>query len=110
MSQDNYTLNLLNIKDKNIHFTKEPYEEQYFVPFAKFENNSSTWWTDYNKIKHNRTEKDDSGRYYYQKANLKNVLHSIASLYILLFLIGKEFGYEGTLPFESRLFKDSITI
>ena len=28
MSQDNYTLNLLNIKDKNIHFTKEPYEEK----------------------------------------------------------------------------------
>lgn len=37
---------------------------------------SLEWWTLYNKVKHNRTAK-------YQEANLKNVLNSLAGLYIL---------------------------
>ena len=74
-----------NLRNKRID-TKEPFERQSFVPFAKLEKDNSSWWSDYNKIKHNRTEKDSNGRYNYQKANLKNVLHAIASLYILLFL------------------------
>ena len=96
-----------NLHNKRID-TKAPFEKQSFVPFAKLEKDNSSWWSDYNKIKHNRTGKDNNGRYNYKKANLKNVLHAIASLYILLFLIGKEFGYENMPPLDSRLFEDYI--
>ena len=96
-----------NLRNKRID-TKEPFERQSFVPFAKLEKDNSSWWSDYNKIKHNRTEIDSNGRYNYQKANLKNVLHAIASLYILLFLIGQEYGYEHQPPLDSKLFEDYI--
>ena len=96
-----------NLRNKRID-TKDPFEKQSFVPFTKIEENTTSWWTDYNKIKHNRTEKDSSGRYNYQKANLKNILHAIASLYILLLLIGKEFGFDNTSPITSKLFQDYI--
>lgn len=96
-----------NLRNKRID-TKEPFERQSFVPFAKIENNNTSWWSDYNKIKHNRTETDSSGRYNYQKANLKNVLHAIASLYILILLIGNEYGFESTLPISSNLFESYI--
>lgn len=53
-------------------------------PFMKWSvktiNNNETvslkWWTLYNEVKHNRAAK-------YQEANLKNVLNSLAGLYIL---------------------------
>jgi hypothetical protein len=96
-----------NLRNTRI-VTKEPFEKQSFVPFVKLEKDSSSWWSDYNKIKHNRTEKDVNDRYNYQRANLKNVLYAIASLYILLFLIGNEFGFENTPPLDSRLFEDYI--
>jgi hypothetical protein len=96
-----------NLRNKRID-TKDPFEKQSFVPLLKLEKESSSWWSDYNKIKHNRTDKDNNGRYNYQKANLKNVLYAIASLYILLFLLGKEYGFENTPPFDSRLFEDNI--
>lgn len=88
--------------------TKLPFEKQSFVPFAKLEKDSSSWWSDYNKIKHNRTEKDCNGRYNYQRANLKNILYAISSLYILILLIGKEFGFDKEAPISSRLFEDYI--
>lgn len=96
-----------NLRNKRI-VIKEPYENISIVPFAKLEKDNSSWWSDYNKIKHNRTETDSNGRYNYQKANLKNVLHAIASLYILLFLIGQEYGYEHQPPLDSKLFEDYI--
>ncbi len=95
-----------NLRNTRI-VTKEPFERQSLVPFAKLEKDNSSWWSDYNKIKHNRTEMDNE-RYNYQKANLKNVLHAIASLYILLFLIGQEYGYEHQPPLDSKLFEDYI--
>lgn len=87
--------------------TKYPYETIDFVPFAKFEPNKSSWWTDYNKIKHDRAGKDENGFYNYQKATLKNVLYSIAALYILILKISEELGIEN-LPFESQLFNKEI--
>ena len=42
-----------------------------------------TWWSDYNLVKHHRTEKDKNGKSYFSRANLKNVCESIAALYIL---------------------------
>lgn len=96
-----------NLRNKRID-TKELFEKQSFVPFTKIEENMTLWWTDYNKIKHNRTEKDSSDRYNYQKANLKKIHHAIVSLYILLLLIGKEFGFDNTSPISSKLFQNYI--
>lgn len=44
------------------------------------------WWTAYNEIKHNRYEtavQIDSDKKYYQFANQKNVIYSLAALYSL---------------------------
>ena len=43
------------------------------------------WWSDYNKVKHNRTSviNGDVMRINYSKANLKNVSYAFAALYVL---------------------------
>ncbi|MFA7702522.1 MAG: hypothetical protein WCX80_03650 [Patescibacteria group bacterium] len=43
------------------------------------------WWIDYNKVKHNREDN-------FEKANLKNILHCMAGLYIVLYFYNKEVG------------------
>lgn len=95
-----------NLRNNRID-TKFPYERQSFVPFLKLEENTSSWWTDYNRVKHNRTEKDENDRFYYQRANLKNVLSSLAALYIMICFIGKEFSFDEP-PVSSELFEDEI--
>ena len=87
--------------------TKYPYTKISLVPFTKFEANTHSWWSDYNDVKHNRSEKDENGRYNYQKANLKNILLSISALYVFIQKIGEEI-YKEKFPFESRLFNDDI--
>lgn len=64
--------------------TKYPFEGISLVPFAKFSNtDTADWWQDYNLVKHNRSEVDEGGRYFYQRANLKNVLFAMGALFIL---------------------------
>jgi len=41
------------------------------------DNKNPNWWTDYNKIKHHRHD-------YYKRAHLKNLLNSMAGLFVLL--------------------------
>lgn len=41
------------------------------------------WWSDYNAVKHHRTEQLKPNETNYEKANLKNVCESIAALYLL---------------------------
>lgn len=87
--------------------TKFPFETIYLIPFCKFEpKKPSTWWSDYNQVKHNRTEQLKNGRYNYQKANLKNVLNSMAALYVIICKF-KEYLNENML-IESNLFSDQI--
>ena len=82
-----------NLRHKRV-VTIPPFEEQSFVPFQKLEKQNSSWWTDYNNIKHN---------------TLKNVINALASLYILIFLIGKEYGFdENNPPITSRFFAKQI--
>ena len=84
--------------------TKFPYGEIDLVPFKKFKDNeSSDWWKSYNSVKHNRTEKDESGIYHYQKANLKNILHALSALYLLNNMVQKDMGVNDIL--ESNLFE-----
>lgn len=51
-------------------------ELQPFMNWSLLPYNSPDWWTPYNKVKHKRVTN-------YKKANLKNVLNSLAALYIL---------------------------
>lgn len=68
--------------------TKYPFNELYFVPFVKLsKENMSDWWHDYNNYKHRRTGESETGQKYYEKANLKNVITSLAGLYLLCCLL-----------------------
>ncbi len=93
---------------RNFHIeTKYPFSKIDLVPFAKFAPNTDSWWSDYNKVKHDRVGTDENGRFNYQKANLKNVLHSIAALYILISKISEELEID-ELPIKSELFNKTI--
>ena len=63
--------------------TKHPYDIKNITPMVKSADSVSDWWQAYNDIMYRRVETNDAGRYNYTKANLKNVLHAMAALYIL---------------------------
>lgn len=86
--------------------TLPPYEKMNFVPFAKFEPKATTWWTDYNAVKHNRSEKDGE-RYNFEKANLKNVLFALSALFILIMKIDEKLSetYNSDYKITSELFE-----
>lgn len=89
---------------RNCHIeTKYPFTKIDLVPFYRIKHDSDSWWLSYNRIKHDRLGENANGRFNYQQANLKNVLHSIAALYILISKISEELGIDN-LPFESELF------
>ena len=122
-----------NFTNHRVH-TQFPIETIALVPFAKYKPNnkeeqefSEWWWSDYNKVKHNRTEKTknkrhnnqteqpENGRqteqsqnirYNYQKANLKNVLNSIAALYIIILKFHE--AINSNMNIESNLFYNQI--
>ena len=78
-------------------FSLEVKIERYGIKIRPFENWSKeekytplSWWTSYNKVKHQRAK-------HYSKANLNNVLNSLAALLIINFhyyqvLISQEDG------------------
>ena len=85
--------------------TKFPNEGINIVPFAKFiDNESADWWKVYNNIKHKRTEKNGK-QYNYELANLKNILHALAALYMLLYKMQKEFYPDCAYACKSDLFE-----
>lgn len=72
--------------------TKFPYDELNFVPFSKLsKDNMSDWWHDYNEYKHRRTSSTSTGQPFYEKACLKNVINSLAALYLLCYLVDNYF-------------------
>lgn len=48
-------------------------------------SSTPAWWSDYNKVKHSRAlgQRSDRERLNYARANLRNVAHAFAALYIL---------------------------
>lgn len=60
-------------------------ELQPFINWKMTPYNSPDWWTPYNNVKHNRISN-------YKEANLKNVLNSLAALYILEQYLAKYIG------------------
>lgn len=86
--------------------TKFPYAEMYFVPFQKFDDNSSAeWWKAYNKVKHSRADIPEKGIPNYQLANLKNVMSAMSALYILCTIFFFSLEGEWCDLEESRLFE-----
>lgn len=65
-----------------------------------------SWWSDYNKMKHQRTSRNTDGEINFVKANLKNMVLSLAALFSLEMLymeiISPETGPDYNL--ESQLF------
>ena len=46
-------------------------------------NVSPVWWHDYNKVKHQRLDRDPNGEFWYTHANLENVLNALAALLVV---------------------------
>jgi hypothetical protein len=61
-------------------------------------NQTPYWWGDYNKIKHQRND-------YFDKANLKTTLNSVAGLFILLLYLYKADAESGNLCPSPSLFR-----
>lgn len=75
-------------------FTKTKIEipslKEKILPFEEWEfKDSPNWWKDYNRVKHYRHSE-------FEKANLHNVLYSMASLFILILYLNRITGVEDT--------------
>lgn len=88
-----------NLRDAEVQFVND----EQVIPWSLFETeirpdkngvnrtelvkgcSIPNWWSGYNKVKHQRTSKvsKKSDKTNYSKANLGNVIHSIAGLYVL---------------------------
>lgn len=89
--------------------TNDMYSGIRLTPFTKFnEDLSADWWQDYNKIKHFRAEEPEVGIPNYQLANLKNVLHAMAALYLLMMSLYEKLGGDILELDNSRLFIDLL--
>lgn len=75
-----------NISSKKIKVLKNSIELQ---PFKEWridpEYKSPSWWSEYNKVKHNRIDN-------FEKANLLNVINALSGLFLLNMYYAKEFG------------------
>ena len=78
-----------------------------FIPWQNWASGKSPdWWQDYNSVKHERNVN-------FNRANLSNVLNSIAALYVLLLYYYKEEADDGLLhPNPSMYFvtDDIVTL
>jgi hypothetical protein len=109
INNPNYS-NIINEEVKTIIF-----DELKFKPFIDFNLNfSPSWWKAYNDNKHNRAVQEN-----YEKANLKNVICSLAGLYLLeIYYFNTNYYDENSdssntynIPKgQSKLFKASILI
>ncbi len=61
------------------------------------ENHPPFWWQDHNKVKHHRHE-------YFERANLKNCLNSIAAMYVFTLYLYAEAAENGDLLQYPKLF------
>lgn len=100
-----------SIKEYRVN-TKYPYAIKNIKPLIKFSKSStSDWWQAYNDIKHRRNDKNESGRYNYTKANMKNVLYALSALYILNLIVFKDLpGDISSDVLASKLFERELLI
>jgi len=75
-----------------------PRFELSFQPWHSWSKNKTpAWWTAYNKVKHRRNE-------YYEMACLRNVLQSMAGLFVSNLFLYKDFANNGELSPWSKCF------
>ncbi|OGP51026.1 MAG: hypothetical protein A2Y79_00305 [Deltaproteobacteria bacterium RBG_13_43_22] len=87
-----------NISDFTKLKVDMPRYELSFQPWQPWDSNQTPdWWTAYNKVKHER----DS---YYEKANLGNVLQSMAALFVSNLYLYKDLANKGELSPWPQLF------
>lgn len=70
-----------------------------------------TWWNDYNSVKHNRTGHFQKHATNYAKANLRNLFHAFAALFILERMLLEQIGTRKdklSIEMESKLFIDNL--
>lgn len=78
-------LNIINITPWD-NFEIEKYTDKNgYIRFRSTNSTIPKWWSDYNKVKHNRTSiiTDSPSKINYCKANLKNVCYALTALYTL---------------------------
>ncbi|MGA3086567.1 MAG: hypothetical protein ABSE95_17550 [Thermodesulfobacteriota bacterium] len=85
------------------NFTKVKVEIQRYEitlqPWQAWDSNQTpTWWTAYNKVKHERD-------LHYEKANLENVLQSMAGLFLSNLYLYKDLANAGELSPWAELFQ-----
>ena len=105
--------------EENMKFT--PWNKFGYVQYYDIKNHlkyklddgceTPKWWQDYNKMKHNRTARNDEGNTNFTNASLKNMILSFGALYSLEVMymreLSSEFGPDCEIP-ESKLFSSPI--
>lgn len=88
-----------NIKKMKIQIPRYGFDLTPWINW-KHKDRTPIWWKDYNEVKH-RSDK------YFQKANLKNTLNSIAGLFCLVLYYYKDEAETGSLRPHPNLFSVS---
>jgi len=95
------TTSFENFKQEAIYYKKQKIE---LYPWEGWEESASPkWWTYYNKVKHQRLEKEPSTNIpYYKFANLENVLNALAALYVVeqYYMYSYNYLTEASIPTE----------
>lgn len=93
------------IKDEKVTLVDN--EKIILSPFSDLNYDKSIdWWTNYNGVKHNRLEENN-----YINANFKNVLTSLAALYILeLYFFNRNFYYPDEQGFSIPINASSLFV
>ena len=86
-----------NIKPWKIFEERQCTKKNENILRSNSSSSASNWWSDYNSVKHNRTIFNKSKRINYYKANLKNVIYSLAALYVLEIALLQQFGNKNNL-------------
>lgn len=98
-----------NFKEEGVYFKKQKIE---LYPWEDWrEDSSPEWWKYYNKIKHQRLEKESGTNIpYYKFANLMNVLNALAALYIVEQYYMYSYNYLAEAEFPEDLINSCITL
>lgn len=90
--------------------TIDTFEDIVLKPFSKFDDsNIADWWSDYNLVKHARSDRDEkTGKYNFQRANLKNVLTALAAYFIICNRIYEEICESAENEKEKETLKSKI--
>ncbi|MBM4764689.1 hypothetical protein [Bacillus sp. B15-48] len=86
--------------------------KEVLSPWSDWKGNpeyqSPSWWSNYNKVKHNRSNKDTEGNFYFEEANLGNVLNALAGLFVLEMYSYKKISEEQNERFTIPLPKSQL--